>query len=550
MLCLMGGRGIACIAAALLTLALAAPAGAAEWLAGDGHVHTCYSGDAWCGPGMDDDPIDEELAFYSLGGSVAARFGEASVKGLDFLVISDHNDIRAIRDAAFGSAGVTGVRAYEASLSGGHAQMLGVPRIYERGNGTAQATAAMADEVRSDGGVFQANHPAYRLVGQPLGSCAEAAGPRMHWAYAYTVLPDTIEVWNATTLLRPSEYYWECWLQRGARIGALAGSDSHGANHLNIALPTTWVYAKSASEADVLAAIRAGRTTLSRVGPRQGAVQLLLEADRDRNGSFESMIGDSVSPGTPMRARAVGAPGAAFLSVRANGRPLQDDRVLQPGQESRFPAPAQPGWVRATLYLDGGGVSAVDPGCAPPEEIGETPPLSTCFEDLSVAAMTSPIWVGEPPAPAPGGGPPTEPPPPPPKVDPPPESPPQPKPESEEPDRQAPVTPEQEGGYQPLPVVPPQGETPPPVSKLRATWFRAAAARHRSMRVRLRWKAARGPFHVQYRRAGTKKWRTLAARTQDRQRIVRLKRGKWQLRVRAVPAFAPPGPWRSLTIRL
>ena len=70
------------------------------------------------------------------------------------------------------------------------------------------------------------------------------------------------------------------------------------------------------------------------------------------------------------------------------------------------------------------------------------------------------------------------------------------------------------------------------------------------MRVRLRWKAAQGPFHVQYRRAGTKKWRTLAVRTQQRQRIVRLSRGKWQLRVRAVPAFSPAGPWRSLTIRL
>jgi hypothetical protein len=545
----MGARGIAWIAAALLTLVAAAPASAAEWLAGDGHVHTCYSGDAWCGPGMDDDPIDEELAFYSLGGSVAERFAEASLKGLDFLVISDHNDVRAHADPAFGANGVTGIRAYEASLSGGHAQIIGARRLYDEGNGGALATTSLADALRADGGTFQANHPGYRLVGEPLMSCAETAGPRMNWQYGFTVLPDTIEVWNATSLLRPAEYFWECWLQRGARIGALAGSDSHGGNHLNIGVPLTWAYAKSNSEADVLAAIRAGRTTLSRVAP-EGAVRLLLEADRDRNGSFESMIGDSVPPGTPMRVRTEGAPGAAFLSVRANGRPLQDDRVLQPGQQSRFNAPAQPGWVRATLYLDNGGVSALDPSCAIPEEIGETPPISTCTEDLSVAAMTSPMWIGEPPAPPPGGGTPVDPPPPPPRVDPPPESPPQPRPESEEPDRQPPITPQQEGGYQPLPNVPPQGETPPPVSKLRATWFRAAAARHRSMRVRLRWKAAQGPFHVQYRRAGSKKWRTLAARTQQRQRIVRLSRGKWQLRVRAVPAFSPAGPWRSLTIRL
>jgi hypothetical protein len=44
--------------------------------------------------------------------------------------------------------------------------------------------------------------------------------------------------------------------------------------------------------------------------------------------------------------------------------------------------------VRATLYL-ADGTAAVDPGCAPPE----APPISTCSEDLAVAAMTSPIWL-------------------------------------------------------------------------------------------------------------------------------------------------------------
>ena len=46
------------LAAALAVLALPAPAGAAEWLAGDGHVHTCHSHDSWC-PG--EDPSEEAL---------------------------------------------------------------------------------------------------------------------------------------------------------------------------------------------------------------------------------------------------------------------------------------------------------------------------------------------------------------------------------------------------------------------------------------------------------------------------------------------------------
>ena len=532
----MGGGGIAAVVA-LLALALAPAAPAAEWLAGDGHVHTCYSHDAWCGPG-DEEGMD---AFYSFGGTVSERFAEGALKGLDFLVISDHNDIRAHTDAGFGSAGLTGIRAYEASLSGGHAQMIGARRLYPEGGGSAAATIAMADALRSDGGAFQANHPGYRLTGQPIGSCAEAgSSDRMHWRYGYAVLPDTIEVWNATSLLRPAEYFWECWLQRGARIGALGGSDSHGANHANIGLPMTWVLGESRSEAHVLAAIRAGRTTLSRVPPNLGAVRLVIEGDRDRNGSFESTIGDTVPPRTPLRVRTDGTlPGTGLLSVRANGRPARSDGPLQPGGEVRLEAPAVPGWVRATLYMQDG-VSGIDPSCTPPE----SPPISTCSEDLAVAAMTSPIYVGEPP---PLG---EEPPPPPPKVDPPPDTAPQGRPESEEPDRQEPLPPSADGGYQPLPDVPPQGERPPPVSKLRATWFRAAAARHRSLRVRLRWKASRGPFDVQVRRPGARKWRKIASRTQSRQRIVRLARGKWIVRVRAVPAFAPAGPWRSLTIRL
>jgi hypothetical protein len=545
----MGARGIGLIVGLALGLLAAAPASGAEWLAGDGHVHTCYSHDAYCGP---DDPEGQD-AFYSFGGSVMQRFTEASLKGMDFLVVSDHDDIQAHTDPSFGANGVTGIRAYEASLSGGHAQMIGARVPYPEGNGNASATIAMADALRADGGTFQANHPGYRLTGAPITTCAEAGGPRMHWGYAYTVLPDTIEVWNATTLLRPSELFWECWLQRGARIPAIGGSDSHGGNHLNIGLPMTWAYAASNSEADVLAAIRAGRTTLSRVAPNQGAVRLLLKGDRDRNGSYESMVGDAVPPRTPLRVEAEGAPGTGLVTVRANGTTKFEAQPMASGAVIDFEAPAEPGWVRATMYLQNG-VGAVDPSCAPPE----APPLSTCTDDLAVAAMTSPIWVSEPPAKPPPatppgeepGEPPEEPPPPPPKVDPPPEQPPQEKPESEEPDRQEPLPAPQQGGYQPLPEVPPQRDQPPPVSKLRATWFRAAAARHPSLRVRLRWKAAEGPFDVQVRRPGSKKWKSIASRTQERQRIVRLARGKWVLRVRAVPAFAPAGPWRSLTVRL
>src|SRR4051794_15225470 len=105
---------------AVTALALAAPAAQAKstWLAGDMHVHTCYSHDAYCGPTDDNTGPD---TFYSSGGTVGERFAEAAAKGLDFVNISDHDDIRAWTDPAFGSYGIVPLHGYEASLAGGHA---------------------------------------------------------------------------------------------------------------------------------------------------------------------------------------------------------------------------------------------------------------------------------------------------------------------------------------------------------------------------------------------------------------------------------------------
>src|SRR6185503_1159543 len=174
------------------------------------------------------------------------------------------------------------------------------------------------------------------------------------WGYAYDVRPDTLEVWNLTSSIRYAETYWECWLDRGARIGATGGSDSHWLSTAavqGIGNPTTWVFARDRSRSALLDAIRSGRTTVSRIPPAQGGGPLLLEADRDGDGNFESIAGDTVRPGTQMRVRATGAPGAGLVKVRANGSTIVHEAPLAPGGEVRFRAPDSPGWVRADLLL-------------------------------------------------------------------------------------------------------------------------------------------------------------------------------------------------------
>jgi len=53
-----------------------------EWLAGDLHVHTCFSHDVWCG--LDDDNTGIEDA-NTFGHTVGDDFLLASLRGLDYL---------------------------------------------------------------------------------------------------------------------------------------------------------------------------------------------------------------------------------------------------------------------------------------------------------------------------------------------------------------------------------------------------------------------------------------------------------------------------------
>jgi predicted metal-dependent phosphoesterase TrpH len=376
------------LAGAAIVLALlvpAAPAAGAQWLAGDGHVHTCYSHDAWCGPGDDNTGPD---TFYSSGGTVDQRFTEAAAKGLDFLVVSDHNDVRAWSDPAFGSRGVVGVRAYEHSLDGGHAHVLGPPGTYGD-----LAPADLLAAAHADGALLQANHPAYRAEA-PLDGCEQigTAGSPLDWEPGFDVRPDLVEVWNPTALIAPAELFWECWLERGARLPATAGSDTHGATQPTVGLPTTWVLAGERSEAAVLAALRAGRTTLTRLPPGLGGAPLLLEADADRDGTYEATVGDTVAPGTPMRVRSRSLAAAGTLRVRANGATLRESFLL-PGATVRFDAPAATGWVRATL-LASDLTGTADPNC---EGGGPAPAngFDLCTGDLAYLAMTSPVYLGQ-----------------------------------------------------------------------------------------------------------------------------------------------------------
>lgn len=363
-----------------------------EWLAGDLHVHTCYSHDAYCGP--DDDNTGPE-EFWTASGTVDERFTEASVRGLDYLAITDHNDVRSVTDPGFGTHGVIGVPGYENSIRG-HAQMLGATQIYDAGDAGTAAVSLMADRLRHDGGVFQANHPADGLTVPLDPTCSNAGG--MQWGYGFAVVPETVEVWNISHALQPpipsqspngeAVKYWECWLQRGARVAPTGGSDSHwlstsaiqGPGH-----PTTWVFASERSARGVLDGLRRGRTSVSFGPPSEGRLQLLLEVDGDGDGGFESMAGDVVPAGAPIRIRALGLQEPGVVTVRSNGTTVAE-QLLLPGGELRLTAPSDGGWLRASLGLPDG--ADARKACDP--QLGSI--TTYCRSSILLRALTAPVY--------------------------------------------------------------------------------------------------------------------------------------------------------------
>ena len=380
------------LAATLLHPSGKAAAGpSCDWVAGDLHIHTTYSHDSH---GIEEGvPAPDDA--YTIGHSTTSQFLVAASRGMDFLAITDHNDVRSQSDPGFGAFGVAHVRGYEKSLKG-HAQMLGADRIYDAGDQSAAAISAMADTLRAAGGVFQINHPSEGSVDHPNDP---------DWGYGYEVIPDTVEVWNISRLYQPplpsassnddAIRYWEGWLDRGHRVGATGGSDNHYMATTAIqgaGQPTTWVCAGSPGEPGVLDGLRRGRTFISHQPPSLAGPRLFLEGDADGNGIFEAMVGDAVPPGATLRVVVKGAPGSLLEIITDGGeKTFSSVPVTSNDFSFDFTLPSDKTWVRAEI-LEPDAREQRAQACDPLVG-GET---TYCRNSLLVLAMTSALYLEQP----------------------------------------------------------------------------------------------------------------------------------------------------------
>jgi hypothetical protein len=393
-----------------------------EWLAGDLHVHTWYSLDSMS---PDEAPatagecranVEQELGeqddvpgcdLITLGHSTESQFRIASARGLDYLAITDHNDVQSVGDfPAMAAYGVVPVSGYEDSLDG-HAQILGPDIVYEttldardcgRGDNSPAGVTKLAQCVREDGGVFQVNHPALRSVDFPVDADWEHARD----GYGGDPVPDTVEIWNISWLYKPpapsasslddAVAYWEGWLDRGEKVAATGGSDNHWVSTTAVqgnGQPTTWVFATERSEHGVIEGLRAGRTTITHQPPLLNSPRLVLEADADGDGIYEAALGDSVPAGSALRVRVTDAQGAQIRIV-SNGGVLAHGPItaVTPVFEYRFTVPPGATWVRA---------EAVEPDGAEQRAtvcdgaVGDR--TTYCRNRLAVLAMSSALYL-------------------------------------------------------------------------------------------------------------------------------------------------------------
>ena len=369
-------------ACALSALVVPGSASAGRWVAGDLHVHTTYSHDSYGGP-TDDNTGPEDV--FTLGHTVTDDFAIARTRGLDFMAISDHNDVRSQSDPGFGTSGVLGLPAYENSLNG-HAQMLGATHVFDNGDKSTAAILGLENALHAESGLLQANHP---------------DDPR--WGYGYDVPVDTVEVWNLPWYYQPplpsasnntwALHYWEGWLDRGAHVAATGGSDSHWISTTAAqgpGQPTTWVYVRKLSVRGVLDGLRAGHTSVSAQPPAYGGPRVFLEAGR----RYKSIPGDTVKRRARFRVRVRNAPGSYVRIVTGGGREAFPPKLVT---GARYTAHFRLGraagsWVRAEVYGEDAQAGR-EQACTTIFGHDEAPVGTYCTNRVAMQALSSAIFL-------------------------------------------------------------------------------------------------------------------------------------------------------------
>ncbi len=193
--------------------------------------------------------------------------GLARGAGLDFLFITDHNNVSS--PPLYPD--VTVLPGVEWTHYQGHANFLGsaAPFIGRYDKRSREEVGALMRAAQDGSALVVINHPFCPLV---------------PWLWGFDVQFDALEVWNGVMSERNERAvaYWHGELCRGKRIPALGGSDYHAPGLLgDLAAPTMCVYALSRSRTDVMDALHRGDGFITYL-PDGPTADVICETDEGR----------------------------------------------------------------------------------------------------------------------------------------------------------------------------------------------------------------------------------------------------------------------------
>lgn len=323
----------------------------AGWYAGDLHVHTSFSSDA-----------------FSSGASLMpdAMAQRAQAAGLDFIALTDHNVTR--QNARMPLAAppgflLLGGEEVTTWLGGpGHLIVAGLDAgehidwRFRPVNGRYQRTATWKpdDEPIQELLAYTRANDIFTTAAHPY----VAPGLGSDWSFFpdsdldINALPDALEVWNDDFLISSGPLalvQWDLELARNRRLCGNGGSDLHGVDRgIEVGAPTTVVFADALSRDAVVAALRQCRAyiTANPTGPA-----LMLSAGLP--GGEPQLMGGTVTGAATdlvnVSARVVGGNGAV-LTIIQNGLPVLSQTLTQDDETvSQMVLLGTGGGVRAEL---------------------------------------------------------------------------------------------------------------------------------------------------------------------------------------------------------
>ena len=282
------------------------------WYQGDCHAHTFHS---------------------DAKGAPETLHEEARIAGLDFLFITDHNNMTAWQ-AYFRSASsrdLLFLPGMEITTLDGHANALGISRWVDFRVEKPGDPAILAEQVALAGGLLSVNHDKppipWRHLAPPM-DCMEVW--QRHWLAA-----------NDVSLAR-----YDRRLRDGRRITAIGGSDYHQPAAIDISAPfrlgtpTTVLFCEELSQDGVMRGLKSGRGYITEApnGP-----SIFLEADATGMGGVLPN-----GPAESIRASITGAQGDELVLLSDSG---EFARLAIDSAEfvSELPIPSDAKYVRGEI---------------------------------------------------------------------------------------------------------------------------------------------------------------------------------------------------------